>query len=125
MTLTLSPAELFEGWSVFGIYDRDKPSVKPIWDKYEAYTKKRNENDLSLRGWDTAQILFEVLRLSGNPDNPEAIRDAFYKVKNFPMVTGRRGAVCNYEIGKNYLLSAKDFVWSSVKAGKIVPFATK
>ena len=89
--LGLSPAELFEGWSVFGIYDRDKPTVKPIWDKYEVYTKKRVENDLPLRGWDTAQILFDILKLSGNPDNPEAIRDAFYKVKDFPMVTGRRG----------------------------------
>jgi len=125
MTLTLAPPELFEGWTVFSIYDRDKPGVKALWDKYETYTKKRNENDLSLRGWDTAQILFEILRLSDNPDNPEAIRDAFYKVKNFPMVTGRRGAVCNFEIGRNYVLSAKDFVWNTVKAGKVVPIATK
>ena len=123
--LGLAPAELFEGWTVMSMYDRDKPGVKAMWDKYEAYTKKRIETDITLRAGDALQILCEAFRLSGNPDNPEAIRDAFYKVKNFPMLTGRRGAVCNYEIGRNYLMTAQDYVFSTVKAGKIVPLAAK
>ena len=70
-------------------------------------------------------ILFEVLRLSGNPDNPEAVRDAFYKIKDFPMLIGRRDAACSYEIGRNYVLTAKDCVPNVVKGGKIVPLETK
>ena len=123
--LGLSPVELYEGWTLSTLFDRDKPGVKAFWDKYEAYTKKRVESDLSLRGWDTAQILFEVLRLSGNPDNPEAIRDAFYKIKNFPMLTGQPGTAASYAIGRNYVFTPKDYVWSTVKAGKTIPFVTR
>jgi branched-chain amino acid transport system substrate-binding protein len=123
--LGLSPVELYEGWIAQSIWDRDKPSAKAVWDKYEAYTKKRLETDLSLRGYDTAQILFEILRLSGDPDNSEAIRDAFYKLKNFPVIAGRQGAVCNYAIGKNYILTAQDFVFNVVKAGKMMPWIAK
>jgi ABC-type branched-subunit amino acid transport system substrate-binding protein len=123
--LGLSPVELYEGWIAQSVWDREKPSAKAVWDKYEAYTKKRIETDLSLRGYDTAQVLFEILRLSDNIDNPEAIRDAFYKVKNFPMITGRQGALCNYGIGKNYVHTAQDYVFNVVKAGKMVPWVAR
>jgi branched-chain amino acid transport system substrate-binding protein len=116
----LSPAELYDGWIVTMPYDKTKPSARTVWDKYAAYTGKRLETDLTIRGYDVARILCEAIRLGGNPDNPEAIRDGFYKIKNFPILVGSLDSTCNFEIGRNYVLSAKDYVAGIVKEGEII-----
>lgn len=119
ISMGLSQPELYEGWIVNMPYDKTKPAAKKGWDKYAEYTGKRLETDLTIRGFDTANILFEAIRLSGNPDNPEAIRDAFYKIKNFPIMTGSLDSTASFEIGRNHVLSAKDYVAGIIKAGQI------
>ncbi len=117
--LGLSPAELYEDWIVEMVFNPNKPTAKKGWDKYEAATKKRIESDLTIRGIDTVYILAEAIRLGGNPDSSEAIRDGFYKIKDFPLLCGQVDTKCNYAIGRNHALEAKDYVFGVVKAGKI------
>jgi branched-chain amino acid transport system substrate-binding protein len=117
--LGLSPVELYEDWIVEMVYNPDKPAAKEGWRKYEAHTGKTIEGDLTIRGYDTLYILAEAIRLGGNPDSPEAIRDGFYKIKDFPMLTGQVGTTCSYEIGRNHAITAEDMVFGVVKAGKI------
>jgi len=116
-----SPAELYEGIHAFSVLDITKPAVKTVWDKYTAATKKTLHDDKAPRAWDSAHVLAEAIRLGGNPDNPEAIRDGFYKIKNLPIVTGRLDSTASFEIGREYMIGAKDFSFDTVKNGKIVP----
>jgi branched-chain amino acid transport system substrate-binding protein len=118
--LSISPPELFEGWESGQQIDFNKPAVRVVWDKYEAYTKKRYEDEKGFRMWDGARMLFEAIRLSNNPDNPEAIRDGFYKIKNFPIASGRPEATGSFELGRNYLLAEGDLAIVVAKSGKLV-----
>ncbi len=117
--LGLSPAELYEDWIVEMVFNPNKPTAKKGWDKYEAATKKRIESDLTIRGYDTVYVLAEAIRLGGNPDSSEAIRDGFYKIKDFPLLSGQVDSKCTYAIGRNHALESKDYVFGVVKAGKI------
>ncbi len=117
--LGLAPAELFEDWVVEMVFNPNKPTARAGWDKYEAATKKRIESDLTIRGYDTVNVLAQAIRLGGNPDSSEAIRDGFYKIKDFPLLSGQIDTKCTYAIGRNHALEAKDYVFGVVKAGKI------
>jgi len=119
-SLQTNPAELFEGWEVAQQIDVEKPLVKKIWDKYEAYTGKRYEDEKAPRTWDATQLLLEALRLSGNPDDSVAIRDAFYKIKNFPIAVGSKKTLGSYEIGRNHLVTERDLVFYVTRSGKLV-----
>lgn len=119
-SLEVSPPELWEDWEGQSVIDLNKPIVKTIWDNYAKYTKKRHDDDKAPRAWDAARILAEAIRLSGDPDSPEAIREGFYKIKNFPIATGRVSTTASYEIGRNYTLGVKDILFVTVKSGKFV-----
>lgn len=118
--LGISPPDLYEDWQCHSIIDLNKPAVKMVWDKYEAYTKKRIEDDKAPRSWDCARLLLEAIKLGGNPDDPEAIREGFYKIKNFPIATGRPESTASFEIGRNHMLTEKDVTFAVVKSGKLV-----
>jgi branched-chain amino acid transport system substrate-binding protein len=120
-TLRTNPPELFEGWETAQTIDVSKPLVKQAWDKYEAYTGKRVEDEKVPRTWDAIHLLIEAIKLSGNPDDPEAIRDGFYKIKNLPLAVGRKETRGSFEIGRNHLLTDKDMVVYVVRSGKLVP----
>jgi len=114
------PAELFEGWEVVLMSDISKPRCKKVWDKYEEIKGKRLEA-IDLTGvWDAIHVLLEAVRLSDNPDNPKAIREAFYKIKDLPMAIGREGAKASYAPGKNCTVTPEDVAIGVVKSGKIV-----
>ena len=118
--LLIASPELFEGWEVVLMSDISKPNCKKVWGKYQEYTGKSIEA-LDLTGvWDAVHVLFEALRLSGNPDDPKAIREGFYKVKGLPMAIGREGAVASYGPGKNCTVSPEDVAIGIVKSGKLV-----
>jgi branched-chain amino acid transport system substrate-binding protein len=119
-TLLTNPSELFEGWETAQQIDVTKPLVKEIWDKYEAYTGKRYEDEKGPRTWDAVHLLLEAIKLSGNPDDPEAIRDAFYKIKNFPIAVASKETMGSYEIGRNHLVTEKDLVFYTTRSGKLV-----
>lgn len=119
-SLEVSAPELWEDWQGMSVIDISKPIIKTIWDDYANYTKKRHDDDKAPRAWDAARILAEAIRLSGNPDSPEAIRDAFYKIKNFSIAIGRKDTMASFEIGRNYILAAKDISFVTVKSGKFV-----
>jgi branched-chain amino acid transport system substrate-binding protein len=119
-TLATNPPELFEGWEVSQQIDTEKPLFRTVVKKYEAFTGKRFEDERIARTWDAIQLLFEAIKLSDNPDAPEAIRDALYRIKNFPLAVGRLESVGSFEIGRNHLLTEKDMVMYVVKSGKLV-----
>ncbi len=119
-SLEVSAPELWEDWQGMSVIDINKPAVKIVWDNYAKYAKKRHDDDKAPRAWDAARILAEAIRLSGNPDSPEAIRDGFYKIKNFPIATGRKETTASFDIGRNYTLPAKDISFVTVKSGKFV-----
>jgi branched-chain amino acid transport system substrate-binding protein len=119
-SLEVSAPELWEDWQGQSVIDLNKPIVKTIWDNYAKYTGKRHDDDKAPRAWDAARILVEAIRLSGNPDSPEAIRDGFYKIKNFAIATGRKDTTASFEIGRNFTLAAKDISFVTVKSGKFV-----
>lgn len=114
------PIELFEGWESTMQINFSKPAVKIYNDKHEAYTKKHYEGEEGVRTYDGVNLLLEAVRLSGNPDDPEAIRDGFYKIRNFPIVSGRPETVGSFEIGRNYTMTSKDMTVVVVKSGKFV-----
>ena len=86
-----------------------KPAVKQLWDKYEKYTGKRYEDETVLRTCDAINLLLEAIRLSGDPDGPEAIREGFYKINNFPIALGRKQTMGSFEIGRNQRYLQKTF----------------
>lgn len=112
------PPELFEGWETVQLQDVNKPLVKEVWSRYEKYTGKRYEDEKVPRTWDATRLLFEAIRLCGNPDSPVAIRDAFYKIKDFPVALGRQNTKGSYEIGRNHILKLEDIPIYVVKSGK-------
>lgn len=118
-SIKIGPAELYEDWEVVLMSDIGKPACLKVWDKLEEVKGERLE-DVSMTGyWDEIHILMEAIKLSGNPDDPEAIRDALYKVK-VPMSIGREGAIATYELGKNCTVTPEDVAIGVVKSGKIV-----
>lgn len=119
--LAIYPVELFEDFECMMPIDPTKPGCIKAWDKYEEYTGKRLEAVYLVPVWDAFQLLMEAIRLSGNPDDPESIRDGFYKIKDFPLAAGRKGALGSYEIGRNKSLRVEDMVIAVVKSGKLVP----
>jgi len=119
-TLRTNPPELFEDWEIAQQIDLTKPAVKKVWDKYETYTGKRYEDEKIPRTWDAVHLLLEAIKLSGNPDDPEAIREGFYKIKNFPLAVGRKDTMGSFEIGRNHLVTEKDMVIYVTKSGKLV-----
>lgn len=118
--LDITPPELLEGWETVASIDFNKPAVKTIWDKYAAFTGKHRDDEKAPRTWDGAQLLFEAIRLGGNPDDPTAIRDGLYKIKNFPIVGGPQDAKGSFEIGRNYLITPKECTMVAIKSGKFV-----
>jgi branched-chain amino acid transport system substrate-binding protein len=123
--LDITSPELLEGWETVAQIDFDRPEVKMVWDKYMAFTGKRADDEKPPRTWDGAHLLFEAIRLSGNPDDPTAIRDAFYRIKNFPIVSGPPGTKGSFEIGRNYLITPKECTVVAIKSGKFVMVSKK
>jgi branched-chain amino acid transport system substrate-binding protein len=119
------PVELFEGWETVQLMDINKPIVKKVWDEYEAYTGKRYEDEKVPRTWDAIGLLIEGIKLSGNPDDPEAIRDALYKIKDFPIAIGRMGSKGSFVIGRNHLLGVEDIPIYVVRSGRFIPVQRK
>jgi hypothetical protein len=62
----------------------------------------------------------EALKLSGNVDDSVAIREAFYKIKNFPIAVGSKKTLGSYEIGRNHLVTERDLVFYVTRSGKLV-----
>lgn len=118
-SFAINPVELFEGWETLQIVDVGKPMVKQIWNKYEQYTGKREETEIPCRAWDFWQLLMQAIKLSGNPDDPLAIREGVYKIKDFPIVVGRPQTLASFAIGRNHLLTVKDIPIWVVKSGKL------
>lgn len=116
----ISPPELFEGWECAQPIDSDKALVKEIWDKYEKYTGKRYEDEKGPRMHDAIKLLLEAIKISGNPDDPEAIREGFYKIKDYPIALGLPETKGSYEIGRNDTITAKDITIYAIKNGKLV-----
>jgi branched-chain amino acid transport system substrate-binding protein len=119
--MKIYPPGTFEGWETSMTIDVTKPLVKEVWDKAAAFSGKRWEDDMITRTWDGIRLLIEAIRLSGNPDSPEAVRDGFYKIKNLPIVSGRKDSTGSFEIGRNEVLKPQDILIYVVKDGKIVP----
>lgn len=117
--LGMGPPELFEGWETKSLVDRTKPYLWEVWDKYEAYTGERYDDEKVARAWDSAMLLFEAIRLSGDPDDPEAIRDGIYKIKDFPIALGHKRSTGSFEIGRNHLLTAEGITIYAIKSGKL------
>jgi branched-chain amino acid transport system substrate-binding protein len=120
-TASMYSPELFEGWETIQLIDTTKPLVQEVWKKYEAYTGKSVLDEKAPRTWDAIQLLIEAIKLSGNPDDSAAIRDAFYKIKNFPVATGSKTTTGSFEIGRNHLLTVDDIPVYVMKSGKLVP----
>ena len=58
------------------------------------------------------------IKLSANPDDPEAIPDGFYKRKDFPIAIGRVETKASYEIGRNLILRPEDIPLYVVESGR-------
>jgi len=116
-----NPQELFEG-TFEGTLNADpsKPLCKKVWDKYEKYTGKRSDTDDVALVWDGINFLLEAIKISGNPEDPEAVRDAFYRIQNFPLASGGKKTMGSYELGRNHILEVEDLVIGVVKSGKLV-----
>lgn len=114
------PGWLIEGWETLLLTDYTKPEVTKVFDVVEKWTGTRYKRENVLRSWDAMYLTAEAIKLSGNPDNPEAIRDGYYKIKDFPMVLGRRGARGSFEIGRNHMTRVEDLVYYVVRSGKFV-----
>lgn len=117
----LGSPELFNGWETLMAADTTKPLVRKIYDRVRAYTGKPVDEDKKvLRAYDAISLLVEALKASGNPDNPTAIRDAFYKLPNYERATGKKGGKGGFVVGKNHLVDLDDEIIYTVKDGKLV-----
>jgi hypothetical protein len=65
-------------------------------------------------------LLIEAIKAGGNPDDSVAIRDCFYKIKDYKWVFGRQGSKGGFKVGKNHLLDIDDLVEYTVRNGKLV-----
>jgi len=115
---------LFNGWETVMQIDPSKPLVKKVWQKSKAFAASKNvtiaEDEKGPRSYDAINLLVEALKLSGNPDDSTAIRDAFYKIKNYERALGKKGGKGGFVEGKNHLLEVNDLVIAAVKGGKLV-----
>jgi branched-chain amino acid transport system substrate-binding protein len=111
--------QLLEGWECFLTFDKTKPLLQEVWDRYEKFSGKRYADEVPPRTYDAIRLLFEAIRLSGDPDNPEAIRDGFYKIKNFPIATGRSDTFGSFEIGRNHHMTEDNYILYVAKQGKM------
>lgn len=120
--LAITDPHLLNGWETISQFDPNKPMVQNIWKKTKEHTGKEPiHNEEGIRAWDGINLLVNALKLSGNPDDPAAIRNAFYKIKDYDRALGRSGGKGGYLEGKNHLLDINDLVIYTVNAGKLVP----
>lgn len=116
--------ELFNGWETVMQIDPSKPLIRKVWERSKAFAVEKNvtlvEDEKGPRAYDAIQLLVEALKLSGNPDDSTAIRDAFYKIKNYERALGKKGGKGGFVEGKNHLLSVDDLVFNTVRNGKLV-----
>jgi branched-chain amino acid transport system substrate-binding protein len=120
--LALTDPVMMTGWETLQQIDPTKPQVKNTWAKMKEQTGKAPlENEEGPRAMDGINLLISAMKLGGNPDNPTAIRDAFYKIKDYDRVLGKAGGKGGFTEGKNHLLDVQDMVLYTVKAGKLVP----
>jgi len=111
----------FEGWSVLQEVDPTKPEVINVWKKIKDHTGKAPiENEEGPRAWDSMALLIEAIKAGGNPEDSVAIRDGFYKIKDYKWVFGRQGSKGGFKEGKNHLLDIDDLVEYNVRNGKLV-----
>ena len=119
--INLYSPELFENWETIQLIDTAKPLVTKVWDKYERHTGKSYKDEKVPRTWDAIQLLIEAIKLSGNPDSSTAIRDGYYKIKDFPVAIGTKTTKGSFAIGRNHLLKVQDIPLYVVKSGAYVP----
>lgn len=118
--------ELFNGWETVTQIDPTKPLVKKLWASSKAFAAASGKNvtmvedEKGPRAYDAISLLVEALKLSGNPDDSTAIRDAFYKIKNYERALGPKGSKGGFAEGKNHLLAVGDLVINVAKNGKLV-----
>ena len=121
-TLATNPPELFEGWETSMTIDATKPIIKEIWNKTSAFTGKAMiQDEKAPRVWDAINLLLAAMKAGGNPDDSVAIRDGYYKLKNYERAIGKKGSKGGYVEGKNHLLDIDDLVPYTTVAGKLVP----
>jgi ABC-type branched-subunit amino acid transport system substrate-binding protein len=118
--MNISSPKYFEGWQAKSEIDRTKPYLIEVFDRVAAFTGKRYENEMVARAWDVAQIMVEAIRLSGNPDDPEAIRDGIYKIKNFTIAMGKKETTGSFEMGRNHMLGSDDMTFYEIRSGKFI-----
>jgi ABC-type branched-subunit amino acid transport system substrate-binding protein len=112
---------MFEGWETVATADSTKPLVEKIWKETEAYTGKKIDHDeKAIRQYDAINLLIAALKASGNPDDPTAIRDAYYKLDNYERGLGQAGGKGGFAVGINHTVTPDDVVIYSLKAGKMV-----
>jgi branched-chain amino acid transport system substrate-binding protein len=120
-SISLSSPEMFEGWETVATADSTKPLVEKIWKETEAYTGKKIDHDeKAIRQYDAINLLIAALKASGNPDDPTAIRDAYYKLDNYERGLGQAGGKGGFAVGINHTVTPDDVVIYSLKAGKMV-----
>ncbi|TWJ14008.1 ABC transporter substrate-binding protein [Geobacter argillaceus] len=120
--LALADPAMMAGWETIQQIDPHKPQVQNTWSKTKEYTGKAPlENEEGPRAMDGINLLVSALKLSGNSDNSTAIRDAFYKIKDYERVLGKAGGKGGFTEGKNHLLDVQDLVIYTVKGGKLLP----
>ena len=121
-TLVMYPPELFEGWETNETIDITNPLVQMVWEKTRAYTGKDPiEDEKCPRTWDAIHLLLAAVKMSGNPEDSTAIRDALYKNTDYERAIGKKGVKGGFTVGKNHLLDVDDIVPYVTKAGKLVP----
>jgi branched-chain amino acid transport system substrate-binding protein len=117
---SLASHDLFNGWETLQAADITKPLARKVFDKVKAYTRKNVDEDKKvLRAYDAISLLGEALKASGNPNDPTAIRDAFYKLPNYERATGKKGGKGGFVEGKNHLVDLNDEIIYTVKGGKL------
>ena len=120
--LALADPAMLAGWETLQQIDPNKPLVRNTWSRTKEHTGKAPlENEEGPRAMDGINLLVAALKLSGNPDNSTAIRDAFYKIRDYERVLGKLGGKGGFTEGKNHLLDVQDLVIYTVKNGKIIP----
>ena len=120
-SIGLSSAEMYEGWETVATADSTKPLVGKIWAKTEAYMGKKIDHDeKAIRQYDAIMLLVDALKASGNPDDPTAIRDAYYKLDNYERALGKVGGKGGFAIGRNSIITPDEVVIYDLKAGNMV-----
>jgi branched-chain amino acid transport system substrate-binding protein len=119
-SIALSSPETFEGWETVTIADSSRPEVKDIWAKTEAFAGKSIDHDeKAIRTFDAISLLVAALKQSGNPDDATAIRDAYYKLDNYPRAIGQSGGKGGFAEGRNHLLGTEGVVIYGIHSGQM------